>query len=49
MGGILATEEVASAFVPGDHGTSFGGGPLVWAAANAVLVGIYDDDLSDKS
>ena len=37
MGGILATDEVASAFVPGDHGTTFGGGPLVCAAANAVL------------
>ena len=37
MGGILATEEVASAFVPGDHGTTFGGSPLVCAAANAVL------------
>lgn len=49
MGGILATEEVASAFVPGDHGTTFGGGPLVCAAANAVLDVIYDDDLLDNS
>ena len=44
MGGILATEEVASAFVPGDHGTTFGGGPLVCAAANAVL-----DEFDDKN
>ena len=45
MGGILATEEVAGAFVPGDHGTTFGGGPLVCAAANATLDTIIDDDL----
>ena len=49
MGGILATDEVASAFVPGDHGTTFGGGPLVCAAANAVLDVINDDDLLDNS
>ena len=49
MGGILATEEVASAFVPGDHGTTFGGGPLVCAAANAVLDVIYDDGLLANS
>ena len=49
MGGILATEEVASAFVPGDHGTTFGGGPLVCAAANATLDAIIDDDLLSNS
>ena len=43
MGGILATEKIASAFVPGDHGTTFGGGPLVCAAANAVL-DVFDED-----
>ena len=48
MGGVLATEKVASAFVPGDHGTTFGGGPLVTAAANAVLDVIYEDNLLDN-
>ena len=48
MGGILATEEIASAFVPGDHGTTFGGGPLVCAAANAVLNTIIDDNILDN-
>ena len=43
MGGILATEKVASAFVPGDHGTTFGGGPLVCAAANSVL-DVFDEE-----
>ena len=45
MGGILATEKVAGAFVPGDHGTTFGGGPLVCAAANAVLDAFDEEDI----
>lgn len=48
MGGILATEKIASAFVPGDHGTTFGGGPLVCAAANAVLDAFDEDNLLDN-
>ena len=36
MAGFLATEEVSSGFVPGDHGTTFAGSPLAGAAANAV-------------
>lgn len=48
MGGILATEKIASAFVPGDHGTTFGGGPLVCAAANAVLDAFDEYDLLDN-
>jgi acetylornithine/N-succinyldiaminopimelate aminotransferase len=37
MGAILATESVAKHLTPGSHGTTFGGGPLACAAANAVL------------
>jgi acetylornithine/N-succinyldiaminopimelate aminotransferase len=37
MGAVLASERVARALVPGSHGTTFGGGPLACAAANAVL------------
>jgi acetylornithine/N-succinyldiaminopimelate aminotransferase len=36
MGAVLMTERVAAAVRPGDHGTTFGGGPLVAAAALAV-------------
>jgi acetylornithine/N-succinyldiaminopimelate aminotransferase len=36
MGAVLMTERVAGAVRPGDHGTTFGGGPLVAAAALAV-------------
>ena len=49
MGAFLATEKVAGGFVPGDHGTTFGGGPLVCAAANAVLDTILDEDLLENS
>lgn len=48
MGAILATEKVASAFVPGDHGTTFGGGPLVCAAANAILDTFEEDNVLDN-
>ena len=48
MGGILATEKVAGAFVPGDHGTTFGGGPLVCAAANAVLDAFEEENIIDN-
>lgn len=37
VGACLATEEAASGFAPGDHGTTFGGGPLICAGALAVL------------
>jgi acetylornithine/succinyldiaminopimelate/putrescine aminotransferase len=37
MGALLATEAVASAFVPGTHASTFGAGPVVAAAANTAL------------
>lgn len=37
IGVCLATDEAASAFQPGDHATTFGGGPVVCAAALATL------------
>ena len=37
MGALLATAEVAQAFVPGTHASTFGGGPVIAAAANAAL------------
>ena len=37
IGAFVVTEEVAQAFGPGDHGTTFGGNPLACAAANVVL------------
>lgn len=37
IGALLTTEEVAAAFAPGTHGTTFGGNPLAMACGNAVL------------
>ncbi|MDD6798696.1 MAG: aspartate aminotransferase family protein [Clostridia bacterium] len=37
VGAFLATNEVAKALVPGDHGTTYGGNPLACAAAVKVL------------
>ncbi len=37
IGAFVVTDEVAKAFKPGDHGTTFGGNPLACAAANVVL------------
>jgi acetylornithine/N-succinyldiaminopimelate aminotransferase len=42
MGAVLVSEEIGAAIKPGDHGTTFGGGPLVAAVAAHVL-----DRLSD--
>ena len=37
IGAFLAKEKVAAAFVPGDHGTTFGGNPLATRAGLVVL------------
>ncbi len=37
MGAVLLTEEIASAIQPGDHATTFGGGPLVSRVALEVI------------
>ncbi|KAK3240422.1 hypothetical protein CYMTET_49736, partial [Cymbomonas tetramitiformis] len=37
IGAILMTEDVASSILPGDHGSTFAGGPLVTHAAIAVF------------
>ncbi len=37
LGAMLCTNDVASAFSPGMHGTTFGGGPLACAVASAVI------------
>lgn len=48
IGAFLATDKVASAFHPGDHGSTFGGNPLACAASKAVLDTILEDDLLDN-
>ncbi len=43
IGACLATDDVAKAFTPGSHASTFGGNPLVCAAALAVLEVILED------
>lgn len=42
MGAVLMTQAVADTMQPGDHGTTFGGGPLVASVANHVFDRIND-------
>ncbi|MGI8518967.1 MAG: acetylornithine transaminase [Acidimicrobiia bacterium] len=48
IGACLATEMVASAFAPGDHGSTFGGGPVICSAALAVLDVIGSEGLLEN-
>ena len=43
VGAFVASNEVASAFEPGDHGTTYGGNPYVTSAVNAVFE-IFEQD-----
>ncbi|MDE3151919.1 MAG: acetylornithine/succinylornithine family transaminase [Gemmatimonadota bacterium] len=45
MGAVLVTEEIASAIKPGDHGTTFGGGPFVASVASYVVDRLADPAL----
>jgi len=47
IGAFLAKEK-ASVFTPGEHGTTFGGNPLVCAAAYATMKYIIDNDIPKK-
>jgi acetylornithine/N-succinyldiaminopimelate aminotransferase len=45
MGAILMTDEIAATIKPGDHGTTFGGGPFVASVALHVLERLSDPAL----
>ena len=45
MGAILMTDEIAQTIKPGDHGTTFGGGPFVSAVALHMLQRLSDPAL----
>ena len=49
IGAICATEEVAKAFSPGSHGTTFGGHPVSCAAALAEVNELLDRDLAGNA
>jgi acetylornithine/N-succinyldiaminopimelate aminotransferase len=45
MGAVLLNAEIANAIHPGDHGTTFGGGPFVARVAEYVLERLSDPSL----
>lgn len=49
IGACIATDEVAEAFGPGSHASTFGGNPLACAAALAVISTLTDGGLLEKS
>jgi predicted acetylornithine/succinylornithine family transaminase len=49
VGAVIADADVAEAFEPGDHGSTFGGGPVVCAAALATLEALAAQDLGDSA
>ncbi len=49
IGACWAKADVAAAFVPGDHGTTFGGQPLAAAAARATLKVMEAEDVPARA
>ncbi len=49
VGACWARAEVAAAFVPGDHGSTFGGQPLAMAAARATLAVMESEDVPARA
>lgn len=49
IGALLVTREVAEGFGPGDHGTTFGGNPVVCAAALATLAVLEGEGLVENA
>lgn len=48
IGALMATDRVAAAFQPGNHGSTFGGNPMATAAACSVLETILDDGILEN-
>ncbi len=49
IGAICAAEEVAAAFTPGSHGSTFGGSPVSCAASLAEIDELLDRDLAGNA
>lgn len=49
IGAMLAAAPAAEAFVKGDHGSTFAGGPVICAAALATIQVIRDESLVQRS
>lgn len=49
VSGILASREIMSVFVPGNHGSTFGGNPLACAVAKRAIEVIIEEGLVENS
>jgi predicted acetylornithine/succinylornithine family transaminase len=49
IGATLATEAVAGAFTPGNHGTTFGGNPFATAVGLATLTTLIEEKLPERA
>ena len=49
IGAMLATDELAGAFTPGTHGSTFGGNPLVCAAGIATVRAIMEEGILNRT
>ena len=48
IGALLAKEKIAAVFVPGSHGSTFGGNPLACTAALATLETIFEEGILEN-
>ena len=48
LGAVLMSQDIASAIVPGDHGTTFGGNPLACAAGLVVVEEVLKEGFLKK-
>lgn len=48
IGAVLCNEKLSEVFVPGDHGSTYGGNPVVCAGALSVLNQICNEDMYSK-
>lgn len=49
MGATLVSESIGESIGPGDHASTFGGGPLACAAAKATVKTILEENLMDNA
>lgn len=49
IGGFLARGSAAEALQPGDHGSTFGGGPAICAAARATIAQLAQEKLGENA
>ncbi len=49
IGAMLATDRLAESFTPGTHGSTFGGNPLVTAAAVATIRAIQEEGILNRT